>query len=401
MVISIDIYILTFMPDLHGPDSHIVGRINIDRRSRVSISAQIARQLTWLIATGVVKPDSFMPTIANLAQHLGVNVHTVRAAYRQLADDGLVSMRRGSRTLVLGYDRDQAWSRRENRQSSFTIGVLVPSFTDYYAEFLDAISNASEVEGWLPVICQTRHYDPRVVSRDIDQLFSRNVDGIIVIHFDRPDRQTSDIFRSASDLRPFVFVDSTCADSGSRIVVDEAAAGFKAINHLIGHGHRRIGFVDPAAGWGVSRFVEGSSPALAAVGASIEDGLIVAASDWSLEAGAKAATQLLEHAKPPTAIFCAGDVLALGAITAIRELGGRVPEDVAVMGYGEIPFAALAAPSLSTTRLPADDLGYEAVRTLRRAIVTGAAQPPVTFETRLMPRQSCDCSQTSGSPAVR
>ena len=385
------------MYDSPEPSPSIVGRIDIDRRSRVSLSAQIARQLTWLIATGVAKPDSFLPTIADLAQHLSVNVHTVRAAYRQLADDGLASMRRGSRTRVLGYDRDQAWSRRENRQSSFTIGVLVPSFTDYYAEFLDAVSNASEVEGWLPVICQTRHYDARVVSRDVDQLLSRNVDGIIVIHFDRPDEKTSDILRSASALRPFVFVDSTCADTGSRIVVDEAVAGFKAINHLIGHGHRRIGFVDPAAGWGVSRFVEGSSPALAAVGAPIDSRLVAAASDWSLEAGAKAATQLLQSDNPPTAIFCAGDVLALGAITAIRELGGRVPDDVAVMGYGEIPFAALAAPSLSTPRLPADDLGYEAVRTLRRAIVTGAAQPPVTFETRLIPRESCNCSEFAGT----
>ena len=371
----------------------LFGRIDIDRRSRVALAAQIARQLTWLIATGVAKPHSYLPTIADLAQHLSVNIHTVRAAYHQLADDGLVSMRRGSRTRVLGYDRDQAWARRENRQSSFTIGVLVPSFTDYYAEFLDAISRASEIEGWLPVICQTRHYDPTVVSRDVDQLFSRNVDGIIVIHFDRPDGKTVEIFRSASALRPFVFVDSNSADRGSRIVVDEAAAGFEAISHLIGHGHRRIGFIDPAAGWGLSRFVEGSLPLLDAVGVSPQSRLIAAASDWSLEAGAKAASQLLELDRPPTAIFCAGDVLALGAITAIKELGGRVPNDIAVMGYGEIPFAALAAPSLSTTRLPADDLGYEAVRTLRRAIVTGSVQPPVTFETRLILRESCNCSE--------
>ena len=382
---------------VRSPVSSLVGRVNIDRRSRVALATQIARQLSWLIATGVAKPGNFLPTIADLARHLAVNVHTVRAAYRQLADDGLISMRRGSRTVVLGYDRDQAWSRREDRQSSFTVGILVPSFTDYYAEFLDATSRASEVEGWLPVICQTRHYDPSVVRRNVDQLFSRNVDGIIVIHFDRPDEKTAEIFRSASALRPFVFVDSNSADSGSRIVVDEAAAGFRATEHLIGHGHRRIGFVDPAAGWGVSRFVEGSFPALAAAGIPTEDRLVVAASDWSLQAGAKAAAQLLQADTPPTAIFCAGDVLALGAITAIRELGRRVPDEVAVMGYGEIPFARLAAPSLSTTRLPADDLGYEAVRTLRRAIVTGAVQAPVTFETHLIPRESCNCLKAAGT----
>ena len=82
-----------------------------------------------------------------------------------------------------------------------------------------------------------------------------------------------------------------------------------------------------------------------------------------------------------------------GAIGAVKDLGARVPGDVAVMGYGEIPFAALAAPSLSTTRLPADELGYEAVRTLRRAIDTGEVQPPVTVETSLILRESCSCAE--------
>ena len=373
-------------------DPLVVDRINVDRDSRVSLAAQIARQLTWLIATGVLQPDCHLPAMGHLAEHVGVNVHTVRAAYRQLVEDGLVSMRRGSRTLVLGYDRERAWSRREDRESSFTIGVMVPSFTDYYAGFLEAVSNGSEIEGWLPVFCRTRHYDPSVVSRDVDQLLSRNVDGIIVIHFDRPDGRTAGILRSASTLRPVVFVDSNSADCGSRIVVDEAMAGYRAVSHLIGHGHRRIGIVDPAASWGTSRFVSGSSRALSAAGVPLGNRVVAAASDWSLEAGAKAAVQLLDRDSPPTAIFCAGDVLALGAITAVKELGARVPADVAVMGYGEIPFAALAAPSLSTTRLPADELGYEAVRTLRRAIDSGDAQPAVTVETSLILRESCNCT---------
>ena len=377
-------------------DLLVIDRINIDRGSRVSLAAQIARQLTWLIATGVLQAGSLLPAMGHLAEHLGVNVHTVRAAYRQLVEDGLVSMQRGSRTLVLGYDREKAWSRREDRESSFTIGVMVPSFTDYYAEFLEAVSNGSELEGWLPVFCRTRHYDPSVVSRDVDQLLSRNVDGIIVIHFDRPDRDTASIFRSASALRPVVFVDSNSADCGSRIVVDEAMAGYRAVSHLIGHGHRRIGIVDPAAGWGTSRFVAGSSRALSAAEVPPSNQVVVAASDWSLEAGAKAAVQLLHREPAPTAIFCAGDVLALGAIAAVKEFGARVPGDVAVMGYGEIPFAALAAPSLSTTRLPAHDLGYEAVRTLRQAIDTGEAQPAVTVETSLILRESCNCPEGAG-----
>lgn len=375
--------------------SEIAQRINVDRKSRVQFSTQIARQLTWLIATGIIEADAYLPVIADLAEQVGVNVHTVRAAYRQLADDGLISMRRGARTTVLGYDRQRAWAGTD-RHSSFTIGVLVPAFTDYYADFLEAVANAAEVEGWLPVICQTHHYDPQVVSRYMDQLFSRNVDGIIVIHFETPgDTETVGIFESSEALRPMVFVDSAHVGTSSEITVDRSADGYEATAHLVGHGHRRIGYLAPPDSWSSNVLLgNGYTAALSDAGLDLDDSLIAHASDFSLEAGDKAATQLLQRDDPPTAIFCAGDILALGAIGAGNALGLRVPEDIAIMGYGEIPFAALAAPSLSTIRLPADQLGYEAIRTLRRAIDEGTAQPPVAVETALIPRKSCNCPST-------
>ena len=72
-----------------------------------------------------------------------------------------------------------------------------------------------------------------------------------------------------------------------------------------------------------------------------------------------------------------------------------MPEDVAVIGYGDIPFAAALLPALATVRLPAAELGREAVRTLRKAIDEGAPQPPVTVATTLIPRRSCGCSTES------
>jgi DNA-binding LacI/PurR family transcriptional regulator len=381
--------------------SDIARRINVDRNSRVQYSTQIARQLSWLIATGVLEADSYLPVIADLAHHLGVNVHTVRAAYRQLADDGLISMRRGTRTTVLGYDRQRAWAGTD-RHSSFTIGVLVPAFTDYYADFLEAVSNAAEVEGWLPVICQTHHHNPQVISRYMDQLFSRNVDGIIVIHFETPgDTEAVSVFESSAALRPLVFVDSAPVGTNSQIVVDRTAGGYEAVHHLIGHGHRRIGYLAPPVDWSSSVLLgDGYARALAEVDIEFDGDLTAHTTDFSLEAGAKGAARLLQQQEPPTAIFCAGDILALGAIRACNELGLSVPDDVAIMGYGEIPFASLAAPSLSTIRMPADQLGYEAIRTLRRTIDEGSPQPPVAVETTLIPRRSCDCPPDHGlSPA--
>ncbi len=375
--------------------SGVAQRLNVDHTSRVQLSTQISRQLSWLIATGIIDAGAYLPVIAELAEHLGVNVHTVRAAYRQLADDGLISMRRGARTTVVGYDRHRAWAGID-RHSSFTIGVLVPAFTDYYADFLETVANAAEVEGWLPVICQTHHYDPQVVSRYLDQLFSRNVDGIIAIHFETlSDTETVAMFESSAAMRPFVFVDSAEIATGSRITVDRDADGYIATSHLIDHGHTRIAYLAPPVNWSSNlQLGNGYKQALAEHDLTNEPCLVAHAPDFSLEAGAKAATRLLQQDDPPTAIFCAGDILALGAIGASKDLGLDVPDDIAIMGYGEIPFAALAAPSLSTIRLPADQLGYEAIRTLRHAIDQGTAQPPVAVETTLIPRRSCNCPLT-------
>ncbi len=350
----------------------------------------------WQVASGRIATGSHLPVIAELATELGVSVHTVRAAYRQLADDGIVSISRGSRTRVLGYDRNRA-SLRNDSHPSCSIGVMVPAFTNYYADYLQAMSGEAELEGWLPIICQTQHYDAQVVSRHLDQLFSRNVDGVILIHFSAAgDEEVVSVVEPSSALRPFVFVDSANVGMGSHILADRTSDAYEATMHLVDHGHSRIACIASPADSVSNLLGAGYAQALAAANLPRDDQLVAPVPDFSLEAGAKAATQLLLQDHPPTAIFCAGDILALGAISAIHERGLRVPQDVAVMGYGEIPFARLAAPSLSTVRLPADRLGYEAIRTLRQAIQDGEPQPPVTVATTLITRESCNCATRSG-----
>lgn len=366
--------------------------IRVSDSSRVPLATQIARQFRWQVASGRIDPGSNLPVIAELATELGVSVHTVRAAYRQLADDGIVSISRGSRTRVLGYDRNRA-SIGNDFHPSYSIGVMVPAFTDYYAHYLQALSQEAELEGWLPIICQTQHYDAQVVSRHLDQLFSRNVDGVILIHFGAAgDEAVVSVVESSSALRPFVFVDSANIGMGSHILADRASDAYAATMHLVEHGHSRVAYVAPPADSSSNLLGAGYSQALAAANLRSDDRLIAPVPDFSLEAGAKATTQLLLAEQPPTAIFCAGDILALGAISAIHERGLRVPQDIAVMGYGEIPLARLAAPSLSTVRLPADELGHEAIRTLRQAVQDGEPQPPVTVATALVTRESCDCA---------
>ena len=367
--------------------------IAVDGTSRVPLATQIARQITWQVATGRVAPGSFLPVMADLAAQIGVNAHTVRAAYRQLADDGIVAMTRGARTRVLGYDRLRALAGSEPHPS-FTIGVMVSMFDVFYNEYLDALTRVSQGEGWLPIICQTQNYSPDVVARYLDQLFSRNVDGIILIRFETlGDEEVIDTLRSSARLRPFVLVDCADIGEGSRLIVDHAANAHLVAQHLLGHGHTRIGHVGPPEGRSsAAPFRAGYEQALSEAGLSLDDRLVVPVTNFYLPAGAKAAMHLLQLDDPPTAVMCASDAVAFGVIAAAREIGIRVPEDLAVMGYGELPLSRLAITPLATVHIPPDQFAYEAVRTLRRAIDEGEPQPPLTIRTRLVPRESCGCT---------
>ena len=367
--------------------------ITVDSTSRVSIATQISRQITWQVVTGRIAPGSPLPVIADLANQLGVNAHTVRAAYRQLADDGIVLMSRGTRARVLGYDRRRAISGNDSHPS-FTIGVLVSEFNVYYNEILETLTTAAELEGWLPVFCRTKQFAPDILSRGIDQLFSRNVDGLILLPFERfGDEEVIDILASSARLRPFVLVDSTDIGVGSRILVDHAASAYMMTTHLIEHGHVRIGHLGgPVDRCSTLPLRSGFEEALAAAGLAGEDQLVVPAADYSLQAGYKAAVQLLQQDDRPTAIVCNTDVSALGVIAVARELGIRVPEELAVIGYGDMPLSRYAAIPLSSVQISADELGREAVRTLRRAIDEGNSQPPVVVPTTLVARDSCGCT---------
>jgi DNA-binding LacI/PurR family transcriptional regulator len=368
-------------------------RISVDRDSRVPLATQVSRQFTWLIATGALEEGSLLPPISKLAGQVGINTHTMRAAYGQLRDDGLVRVQRGSRTVVLGYDRGLV-SAAGDRHSSFTIGVLIPSFTSYYSDFLEAVASAAGSEGWLPIICETHHFDAPVVSGYLDQLFSHNVDGVIAIHAESTaESDVVELFEPLDTLRPLVLVDSADLGRSSPVTVDREADGLEATAHLIGHGHRRVALLSGPAEWAsTQRMVEGYREALAGAPLPFDDALVAHASDHAIDAGAATAQRLLFGDDPPSAIFCTGDVLALGAIKAVGDAGKRVPEDVAVIGYGDIPFAALSCPSLSSIRLPAAELGRQAVRILRQAVDDGSLQPPVTVDTTLVLRHSCGCS---------
>jgi len=164
--------------------------------------------------------------------------------------------------------------------------------------------------------------------------------------------------------------------------------GVEATAHLLSLGHRRIAFVEgPGAVVSMAR-LHGYHAALAQAGI-VGDSSLIRAGDFTFAAGVAAATELLSTDRPPTAVFAANDLMALGVLEAARAMGVRVPEDLSVVGFDDMPGARWSAPPLTTMRQPFAAMGRASIQNLR-LLVDGEplTSDRVELATTLVIRQS-------------
>jgi DNA-binding LacI/PurR family transcriptional regulator len=356
---------------------------------------QLKQQLTWLIASGQVQPGERLPSVRQLADHLGINLHTVRAAYRKLEAEGLVATRHGSGTVVLEYDPFRIAQQVSNMRTH-TVGVLVPRLSNpFYPAFLQGVEDVARENHTLLFICNTDD-DPATGRAYLDQLVAKQVDGLIVapcgLKFDRQTNPTS-VGQTDSSI-PIVYVDRP-DETGYVVLLDSEGAGHTATKHLIEHGHRLIGLVtcyldSPT----VRQSYQGYVRALDSAGLTERPDLIAIAPAFTIAAGREAAHQLLDNSTPPTAIFAAADVLAVGVMQSIKERGFRTPGNIALVGYNDLDIASLVEPPLTTVATPVRDLGTIAMRTLQRLIAGETVEErQITLPTRLVIRRTCGCGK--------
>ena len=185
--------------------------------------------------------------------------------------------------------------------------------------------------------------------------------------------------------------------------VDNVGAAKQAVEHLIGLGHKRIGMVTnaPLAYTGARDRLAGYREALEDAGLRYADEL-VRYGDFREESGYQAMSCLLDLAQPPTAVFVASDLVAFGALVAIKERGLEVPADVALVGFDDVQLANYVDPPLTTVRLPAYELGYQGAMLLTRLICgESVAEPEILLQTELVVRQSCGAVNRGSSSEER
>lgn len=360
----------------------IVPAIRIDPSSALPLASQISEQLRWLIEAGALSEGDELPPAVDLAQEVGVNFHTIRAAYQRLSELSLVSMGRGRRTTVQAVDRQHhRWT--ESSVPTYSIGVLIPEFVEHYSRLIVGIESEAAQQPTLVYIANAHESSSRARTY-LDRFLARGVDGIII---------AAALLDPDSDLPtggpPIVFIDSPGA-RGPSIEFDLEESQQVATRHLIEHGHEHIGYVTaPLHLANVAPKLAGHKRALSEAGMSYDPTFTAQADDFKPRSGAAAALELLEGASPPTAITTSSDGLAFGLYAAARQLGMSIPDDVAVTSNDNTQTAELVHPGLTTTTLPLEEAGRLAVNQLQALRAGNQTSDTITLGIDLVLRESC------------
>lgn len=225
---------------------------------------------------------------------------------------------------------------------------------------------------------------------------ARQIDGIVLSGPRSDDEQLADLIDSGF---PVVLLGQLADSEASSVDVDNREAARVAVEHLILQGHRRIGCITnaPLAYTGSADRLAGYRSALAAHEIPYDPAL-VRYGEFSPESGQLAAHSLLVECKPrPSALFVASDVVAVGALHAVRDLDLTVPDDVALVGFDDVPVSRYLVPPLTTVRLPAMELGRRAGELLLGKIqgINGSRQQ-ILLDTELIVRRSSQRSSRGG-----
>ncbi|MEK5479343.1 LacI family DNA-binding transcriptional regulator [Paenibacillus sp. FSL R5-0407] len=331
-----------------------------------------------------------MITIYDIAKTTGFSPTTVSKVFNDYADVSPKTRRKILETAEqLGY-LPNAHARSLTTKRSWTIGVLFnePSGAGILHPYF-----AGVIEGFKKV-STSRGYDLMFISKDIGGKKSsylehckiRGVDGVVVILPDFTDPYFLELLESNI---PCVLLDQE-SDTKSTIYSDNIAGGILAVNYLHELGHRLIAHIGGGNTFAGEKRLQGYLQAMEGLGLSVEPEHVIQGSyDYTVESGRIAMEELLKASVLPSAVFAAGDNLAVGAMMAVKNQGLRVPEDISIIGFDDIEMVKFLTPALTTIRQDTYALGNKAADMLIYTIEGGEEVQSDMLPVELVIRESC------------
>lgn len=303
-------------------------------------------------------------TISQVAKEAGVSLQTVSRVINNKQEIAPVTRQHVQDVIKrLGY-HPNAIARSLSQRRSHTLGV-VTSGLEYYgpSHILVGVEQGANQAG-LSIFLNLLHQpESENIGPIVNGLMSRQVEGIIWAVPEIGNNRSW--FREAMPEPPIpvIFLSTRPREDLNVVEIDNRNGAYLATEHLLERGYRKIGLMTgPLTWWAASERRRGWQEALTAAGIPFSDAQVVEG-NWSAESGERGLHELLEKSPDVQAVFACNDQMALGLMQAARSLGKRIPEDLAVVGFDDIPESAFFYPPLTTIRQGLYELGHVAVQT--------------------------------------
>lgn len=333
-----------------------------------------------------------MITIYDIAKRSGYSITTVSKALNGYSDISEKTRRKIQKLAEeMGY-RPNSAARSLSMKRSWMIGVFFQDHVNsgllhpFFIEVIESFKKEVGKKGY-DLLFFANQLGEKEISY-VDHSQHRNVDGVIILGLSRNDPFLSELVQSEI---PCVSVDlDLVGKQVGYITSDNIEGAFQAMEYLYSLGHRKIahisGILETLAGQ--QRYI-GYQRAIEKLGLVYRSDYIVDV-NYTVEGGEEAMKKLLSLHEPPTAVFAAGDLMAIGAIKAAKEAGLHIPEDLSVVGFDNISFSQYISPPLTTVHQQKDLLGKMAAEALLNLIEEKDTIPSIlTIKTQLMIRESC------------
>lgn len=337
-----------------------------------------------------------MATIRDVAREAGVSIATISRLFNGSARVSEDTSRRVREVAErMGYWPNGA-ARSLITKRTHALGVLLPDlYGEFFSEVIRGIDLTARREGFHLVVSSS-HADADELLAALQTMRGR-IDGLIAM---APDLESPAAFEQSAQQFPIVLINPGFdVESCATVATDNLAGARDMVGHLAVRGHRHIAFIaGPAANRDAMQRLQGYRAALRELGLPSSPEL-EAHGRFTESSGDEAARVLVARTPRPTALFAANDCMAIGALSALRELGLRVPEDIVVAGFDDIAIASYLTPRLTTVRVEAARLGERAVQLLMDAI---RSRPPGSSAHEILPaslvvRESSGISTQEGS----
>jgi LacI family transcriptional regulator len=304
-------------------------------------------------------------TIKEVAERAGVSIATVS---RVLNNSGAVHEK--TREAIMHAAKELQYvpnisARNLSRSKTDTIGLLLPDLHgEFYSEVIRGVDQTAQ-QSRHHLIVSSSHNNKYEIEAAL-RLMRGRVDGLIIMS-PQVDAHTlhANLPRSLPVVLLNCFIEGTSYDS---INIDNFGGAYRMVHHMLEHGHRRIAIIKGTeSNYDADQRLYGYRKAMVESGFAVDE-LIEVAGNFTEAEGYRAAQQIIAMAPRPTAVFASNDSMAIGAMSALREAGLKVPHDIAVAGFDDIPISKYIRPPLTSVHVDIAELGAHAMQCIVNAI---------------------------------